>query len=107
MMGVSLSPFNASAGAKWDGIKDAAYDLLTVQSLAFAVVSSRVVEGNRVQTDAQLVCVTPNNTQPGSRVVENKTPWEDKDSSAASVAWGAGSGLSAVVAGVVVALFAF
>jgi hypothetical protein len=104
MMGVNLSPFNASAGLKWDGIEDAAYDLLTVQSIAFAVVASRVLEGGQVQTDAQLVCVTPNNTQAGSRVVENKTPWEDKESSGASVAWGAGQGVSAVVAGVVVAL---
>lgn len=103
-MGVNLSPFNSSIHLKWDGIEDTAYDLLTVQSIAFAVVWSRVLEGNQVQTDAQLVCVTPNNTQAGSRVVENKTPWEDRDSLAASVAWGAGQGVSAVVAGVVVAL---
>ena len=50
------------------------------------------------------MCVTPNNTQAGSRVVENKTPWEDKDSSGASVAWGAEQGASAVVAGLAVAL---
>ena len=104
MMGVNLSPFNSSIHLKWDGIEDTAYDLLTVQSIAFAVVWSRVLEGNQVQTDAQLVCVTPNNTQAGSRVVENKTPWEDKDSSGASVAWGAEQGASAVVAGLAVAL---
>ena len=103
-MELNLSPFNSSIHLKWDGIEDTAYDLLTVQSIAFAVVWSRVLEGNQVQTDAQLVCVTPNNTQAGSRVVENKTPWEDRDSLAASVAWGAGQGVSAVVAGVVVAL---
>ena len=104
----NLSPFNASADAKWDAIGLAAYDLLTLQSIAFAVVSSRVLEGDRVQTDAQLVCVTPNNTQLGSRSVRDKAPWEDedKDSSATSVTWGAGSGLTAVVAGVIIALFA-
>jgi hypothetical protein len=106
MMGVNLSPFNASAGLRWDGIEDAAYNLLTVQSITFAVVSSRVLEGGQVQTDAQLVCVTPNNTQSGSRVVENKMPWEDEESSGVSVVSGAGKRVSAVVAGVAVALFA-
>jgi hypothetical protein len=103
-MELNLSPFNSTIHSNWDGIDDTAYDLLTVQSIAFAVVWSRVLEGNQVQTDAQLVCVTPNNTQAGSRVVENKTPWEDKKSLGVSVAWGAGQDVSAVVAGVVVAL---
>ncbi|KAF3004967.1 hypothetical protein E8E13_008009 [Curvularia kusanoi] len=97
MVGLSAAPFVYPIGSKWDSYAEDAYNYTAAQAMAFAVVSSRQVEGGLMVQDVQLVCVTPNNTQPGSRVIEDKTPWPN---SAVGLGAGAGSGLCAVVAGV-------
>lgn len=97
VVGLSAAPFGSPVGHKWDSYAEDAYNYTAVQAMAFAVVSSRQVEGGLMVQDVQLVCVTPNNTQPGSRVVEDKTPWSN---TAVSLGAGAGSGLCAIVAGV-------
>jgi hypothetical protein len=88
-IGASLTPFTATPGSLWANYSDMAYDLNLVQPVPFAIVAtfaSEVRGGGGVYSDKeiQFVCVTPNNTQPGSRTPENKTPWEDKS---AGVRW--------------------
>lgn len=93
-IGSSLSPFNiADQGARWANYSGMAYDLNLVQPVPFAIVAlfaSRVDNGGERDShyfdkEIQFVCVTPNNTQPGSRgVPENKTPWE---STSAGMRW--------------------
>lgn len=102
MMGMSLSAFKASPDGNWDNSSDMAYDLHVVQSTPFAVVAAFKSDGH-IEKDVQFACVTPNNTQPGSRVVENKTPWKTSN---ASVGWRAAPGLIVVMAGVVSLLLA-
>lgn len=80
-----------------------AYDLNLVQPVPFAIVAtfaSEVHGGGGVYLDKeiQFVCVTPNNTQPGSRVPGNKTPWEN---TSAGVRWQIDVSINVVVASMV------
>lgn len=97
VVGSALQPFDVWYNDRWDEYVDMAYDLLTIQSAAYAVVVSTEDEDEGCNLDVQFVCVTPNQTQPGSRVAENKTPWEDEGTSGA---WRAAPGLGVVITAV-------
>lgn len=92
----SLSPYR---GIYSSNNATADYDLIVNQAIPFAVSASFLVwendDASVWQSEVQLVCVTPNNTQQGSRVPENRTPW----SSAAGASWRSAGDLSLVVAG--------
>jgi hypothetical protein len=65
-----------------------AYNLSVTQSTTFAVVATFQAD-NTVQKDVSFVCITPNNTQSGSSLPGNKTPWKTSDASATwKAAWG-------------------
>jgi hypothetical protein len=53
--------------------------------------------GSVWQSEVQIVCVTPNNTQEGSRVPESRAPW----TSDAGAKWRPVESLSITLAGVV------
>ncbi|XPS68479.1 hypothetical protein M3J09_000766 [Ascochyta lentis] len=93
----SLDPFEVGPGARWANYSNMAYDLLVVQPVPFALVATFASDvsgsSNLIERDVQFVCVTPNNTQPGSRVPENRTPWDS-----AAVRWRAGGMWSIAVA---------
>lgn len=75
------------------------YDLMVNQPVPFALsVAFDDPTSNIIIGDISFHCVTPNKTQPGSRVPESRTPW--KTSGAASN-WKSAGGWSAVVAVVV------
>lgn len=78
-------PFGGDGGGAygdWYGSRNAMrdYDLQVNQPLPFAVVSSFLISdsngGSVWLPDVEIVCVTPNMTQRGSRVVDDKTPWK-------------------------------
>jgi hypothetical protein len=75
-IGVSISPY-----ADQVYHNDLAYNLSVTQSTTFAVVAAFQAD-NIVQKDVSFVCITPNNTQPGSSLPENNTPWKTSDAGA-------------------------
>lgn len=81
-----------------------AYDLSIVQSTPYAVVVS-VEDGGAWQRDVEFVCVTPNQTQAGSRDVEDRTPWEGEGEKGG--AWRAGPGVLGVAGAAVVGVLVF
>jgi hypothetical protein len=97
-IGVSISPY-----ADQVHHNEMAYNLSVTQSTTFAIVAAFEAD-NVVQKDVSFVCVTPNNTQSGSFLPENKTPWKTSD---AATIWKAAGGLSvwmAVVTSLTLAL---
>jgi hypothetical protein len=68
------------------------YDLLTRQTIPL-VLLGRFVDpaSNLVQSSIEFVCMTANRTVEGSRVPEQKTPWESAGAvvSAGIVGWAA------------------
>lgn len=56
-------------------IQASTYDQFVSQVIPFAVVTSQV-EGNQ-NNAVELVCVTPNSTQPGAPAITDGTPWEE------------------------------
>ena len=77
------------------------YNLQVNQAVPFAAVAafpaSESNGGSVWQPEVQIVCVTPNNTQQGSRVPESRTPW----TSDAGAKWRPVEGLSMIFTGVV------
>jgi hypothetical protein len=78
------------------------YDLLVRQVVPFFVTASVRITGGTI-TDGDVVCVTPGDVQPGSRVPESEEPWE---TSAAGSNWQSSRLSATLLAGVVSAIFA-
>jgi hypothetical protein len=69
------------------------YDLLTQQAIPLVLLGRFVdPKSNLVQRSVEFVCMTAKNTVEGSRVPEEKTPWESvgADISGKMVGWAAG-----------------
>ena len=83
------------------------YDLMVNQPVPFAVYGAFDDYDSKITFgDTKFICVTPNNTQPGSRVPESRTPWKTSDetsdkTSDVGARWRPARGLNIVVAGVV------
>lgn len=101
-IGISLSTFDAPPGARWANYSDMAYDLHVRQSTPFAVVASFDSGSDdgqpNFEEDVQFVCVTPRNTQPGSRVPDTNAQFDTSD---ASISCRAVEVWSVAIAGVV------
>jgi hypothetical protein len=86
-VGIDVSDTSANTGA------NETYDLLTQQAIPIVLLGRFVdPKSNLVQSSVEFVCMTANNTVEGSRVPEEKTPWESvgADISARMVGWAAG-----------------
>jgi hypothetical protein len=69
------------------------YDLLTRQTIPLVLLGRFPdPKSNLVQSSVEFVCMTANKTVEGSRVAEQKAPWESAgvDMSARMVGWVAG-----------------
>lgn len=80
-IGGNMSPY-LSPGWNDHANDSLTYDLAVNQAIPFVIAGTfREPDSDRITLVERMICITPNNTESGSRVPESKTPWRDSDSS--------------------------